>query len=123
MIENLRHWIGLSEGRACARAPGLLTRFVRWRKRRKALELMSSLPDYLLKDIGLSRGELEKASSEGLEVFSSSSRKMQRRAHPPQDMRSHGHPRAEASRQAINRRIRGANEGESDAYPAQVVGR
>jgi len=37
---------------------GLLNRFRRWRRRQQAVEALRGMPDYLLKDIGISRVEI-----------------------------------------------------------------
>ena len=44
---------------------GLLSWFHCWRRRRKAVETMRNMPDYLLKDIGISRCQIDKASRGG----------------------------------------------------------
>ncbi|MCL6708993.1 DUF1127 domain-containing protein [Pseudomonas sp. R2.Fl] len=41
---------------------GLFHRLWRWHSRRRAAEKLRELPDYLLKDIGISRGEIDAIS-------------------------------------------------------------
>lgn len=62
MIHTLRQLIVGPGCRGSARRKAnVINRFMRWRQRRKDLELVLSLPDYLLKDIGLSRRMAEEA--------------------------------------------------------------
>ncbi len=37
---------------------GLLSGFQRWRRRKQAVEALRGMPDYLLKDIGISRVDI-----------------------------------------------------------------
>jgi uncharacterized protein YjiS (DUF1127 family) len=57
MIEGLRQLLNRPTDRPSdnKRRGDVLDRFIRWRQRRKAAEWLRSMPDYLLKDIGLSR--------------------------------------------------------------------
>ncbi|WP_369291919.1 DUF1127 domain-containing protein [Sinorhizobium sp. 6-70] len=60
MIENLRQLLirpAYRPGENVYRGD-FFGRFTRWRQKRKEIELLLSMPDYLLKDIGISRGEI-----------------------------------------------------------------
>lgn len=64
MIDRLRNFIDRSVWRPNEneRVGGVLTRFIRWRQRRKGIAILHTMPDYLLKDIGISRGEIEQVA-------------------------------------------------------------
>jgi uncharacterized protein YjiS (DUF1127 family) len=64
MIDSLRHLLNRPTDRPSdnKRRGDVLDRLIRWRQRRKAAEWLRSMPDYLLKDIGLSRGDIEKVT-------------------------------------------------------------
>ncbi len=38
---------------------GIARRFLRWRRRRQGLEILRNMPDHLLKDIGISRLQVD----------------------------------------------------------------
>ena len=71
MIDSLRHLLNRPTYRPSenTRRGDVLDRFIRWRQRRKSAELLRSMPDYLLKDIGLCRGDIVKATSARHEAF------------------------------------------------------
>lgn len=61
MIDGFRQlltWSASEPGRN-ERGGELLSQFVRWQQRRKGRALLHGMPDYLLKDIGISRGEID----------------------------------------------------------------
>lgn len=64
MIRSFTHLVTRPECRShdAGQKMDLVTRFIRWRKRRNDMEVMLRLPDYLLKDIGISRAEIENAA-------------------------------------------------------------
>ena len=57
------------EGGFAARLTAIFQRFVRWRAERNAIRRMSHLSDALLKDMGLSRGEIPDAVRHGRPEF------------------------------------------------------
>ncbi|MDH4441004.1 MAG: DUF1127 domain-containing protein [Rhizobium sp.] len=71
MIDSLRHLLNRPAYRPSDNKPGgdVLDRFIRWRQRRQAAEWLRSMPDYLLKDIGISRGEIGHAARPFHEAF------------------------------------------------------
>lgn len=71
MIDTLRHLLNGPTYRPSddTRKGNFLNRFIRWRQRRKSAEWLRSMPDYLLKDIGISRGEIEQATRSRHEAF------------------------------------------------------
>lgn len=71
MIVCLRRLIARPVCRSPDSAPNvnLISRLIRWRRRREGVKLMLSLPDHLLEDIGLSRVEIEEASRGRHDVF------------------------------------------------------
>lgn len=64
MIDSLRHFLKRSARRSNDNERGgdFLNRFIRWRQRQKDIDLLREMPDYLLKDIGISRGEIEQVT-------------------------------------------------------------
>ena len=71
MIDSLRHLLNRQTYRPSdnTRRGDVLDRFIRWRQRRKSAEQLRSMPDFLLKDIGLCRGDIVKAKSACHEAF------------------------------------------------------
>lgn len=63
MFDSLRHFLNGQVDRPVQSQSreGFLIQFFRWRQRRKGIKLLHDMPDYLLKDIGVSRGEIETA--------------------------------------------------------------
>ena len=64
MINSLRYFFNLSARRSKRNQRGraLFIRFIRSRQRRKDAKLLHGMPNYLLKDIGIFRGEIEQAT-------------------------------------------------------------
>lgn len=64
MIDSLRHFLNRSARRSKRNKRGgnFLSRFIRWHQRRRDVELLHGMPDYLLKDIGIFRCEIEQVT-------------------------------------------------------------
>lgn len=70
MFTTTRHMLNGSDQRLFDHQEhaNLLARFLRWRRRRQGIEAMRNLPDYLLRDIGLTRLDLHQDLCKTLEV-------------------------------------------------------
>lgn len=104
MMRSLRHLIARPACRSLdtARKLDLISRWVRWQQRRKGVELMLSLPDHLLKDIGLMRSEIEDASRGRYDALSANSNAMRSRGERQGEARLHLD-----SRRGVGRRLGG----------------
>ncbi len=104
MMRSLRHLIARPACRPLetARKLDLISRWACWQQRRKGVELMLSLPDHLLKDIGLMRSEVEDASRGRYDALSASSNAMRSRGERQGEARLHLN-----SRRGFGRRLGG----------------
>ena len=64
MIDSLRLLFNRSARRQDhnQRGEDFLSQYIRWRRRRQGMEALHGMPDYLLKDIGISRAEIDQAA-------------------------------------------------------------